>query len=224
MSVSSHLNINIEEYDALIRTFVPMYEEMVFKAAEVLRLLQKKAPTVLDLGIGTGELAYRCLTVHPDAQIIGIDIDPAMLEVAKKRLSMSSGVRFLHGDFRDVPIPQCDAIVSCIALHHIESSEEKKRLYKRCAQALQPGGILVSADCFPAREERLARTQRESWLEHLGKTYSRDEAEGYLASWAGEDFYVPLLDELQWLQEAGLTTEVVWRQGAFAVVMGNRRS
>lgn len=223
MGVASHLQIKIEEYDARIRTFVPTYEEMISVAAEMLRLLREQAPTILDLGIGTGELADRCLTVHSDGQIVGIDIDPAMLEVARKRLEGHSMVRLIKGDFREVVLPPCNAIVSCIALHHVPSPEEKKQLYKKCAQALQPGGLFVSADCFPAREESLAKAQRESWLIHLRKTYSPPEAEAHLASWAGEDFYFPLSDELQWLQEAGFMTEVVWRQNAFAVIAGHRR-
>jgi tRNA (cmo5U34)-methyltransferase len=223
MSVAAHLNIRIEEYDARIRTFVPTYEEMISTAAEILRLLRKQSPTVLDLGIGTGELADRCHTVHPAGQIVGIDIDPAMLEVARKRLEGRAAIRLIKGDIREVVLPPCDAIVSCIALHHVPSPKEKKRLYEKCAQALQPGGLFVSADCFPASEESLAKAQRESWLAHLRKTYSPAEAETHLASWAGEDFYFPLSEELQWLQESGLKSEVVWRQNAFAVIMGHRR-
>ena len=224
MGVASHLNIRIEEYDARIRTFVPTYEEMISAAAGVLRLLQNRSPTILDLGIGPGELAERCLAVCPDGTMIGIDIDPAMLEVARKRLAKRSAPRLIKGDFREIALPHCDAIVACIALHHVRSAEEKRELYKKCAQALRPGGLFVSADCFPAREPRLAQAHRELWLAHLEKSYSRAEAENHLTSWAGEDFYFPLLDELEWLRAAGLKTEVVWRQNAFAVIMGSRSS
>lgn len=224
MGVAAHLNIRIEEYDARIRTFVPTYEEMISATAEALRLLQKKSPTILDLGVGTGELAERCLTVHPDGHIVGIDIDPAMLKIARKRLEKHPVARFIEGDFREISFPRCDAVVASIALHHIRSPLEKRQLYKRCASALQPRGIFLSADCFPSRDERLAKVQRESWLAHLRKSYSRQEAEAHLASWAGEDTYFPLSDELQWLHEAGFITEVVWRHNGFAVIAGNPQS
>lgn len=219
MSVSSHLNIRTEEYDARIRTFVPFYEEMLTAAAGILNLFRGKSPTIVDLGIGTGELAHRCLAVRSDANLIGIDIDPWMLNIAKVRLERTAPVNLVQGDFREVSIPQCDAIVSCIALHHVKSAEEKRRFYKRCARSLRPGGLFVSADCFPARDEELAMAQREAWLAHLGRTYSREESEGHLASWAAEDFYFPLPDELQWLQDAGFMTEIVWRRDAFAVLL-----
>lgn len=220
MSVASHLNIKIEEYDARIRTFVPWYEEMISLTAGSLRFLRKPAPTILELGIGTGELADRCLAVHPRAMVIGVDTDPAMLEIARGRLAKHSTAELIQGDFREVVLPPCDAIVSCIALHHIPSPEEKRQLYSKCAQALPPGGLFVSADCFPADEKRLARAQRESWLTHLMGTYERSEAEAHLAAWAKEDFYFPLSMEAEWLKEAGFKTEVLWRREAFAVIVG----
>jgi hypothetical protein len=78
--------------------------------------------------------------------------------------------------------------------------------------------VLVTADCFPARDRRLAAEHREGWLAHLERSGSRAEAEAHLASWAGEDVYFPLADELDWLAAAGLGPEVLWREGGFAVV------
>lgn len=220
MSVASHLNIRVEEYDERIRTFVPSYEEMISVAANGLNLVVERSPVILDLGIGTGELAERCLKVRPDARIIGIDVDSGILSVARKRLG--NRVELVEGDFRSIQLPRCDAMVACIALHHIRERGEKMRFYGRCAESLRPGGILVSADCFPAREGRLADEQREAWLRHLEKSYSRREAEGHLSSWAAEDKYFPLLDELGWMTAAGLTTEVVWRFQSFGVILGKR--
>ncbi len=222
MSVSSHLNIRVEEYDARIRTFVPTYEEMISVTAAAMQLLVVQGPTIIDLGVGTGELADRCLKTRPDARVIGIDIDSGMLEVARKRLG--GRISLVQGDFQSVQLPKCDAIVACIALHHIKVAGEKRKFYERCMESMNQGGLMISADCFPAREEHLASVQREAWLDHMSKAYPRSEAEHHLESWAAEDFYFPLDDELQWLREADMTTEVVWRQGAFAVVLAKKRS
>ena len=82
--------------------------------------------------------------------------------------------------------------------------------------------MLVSADCFPARDVRLAARQQQEWLRHLEQSYPAAEAERHLASWAVEDVYFPLEDELAWLRGVGLATEVVWRSGGFAVVAARR--
>ncbi|MBX6362698.1 MAG: class I SAM-dependent methyltransferase [Gemmatimonadetes bacterium] len=222
MGVAEHLRIRIDDYDQRIRTFVPGYEEMLRRTAETLRLLDATSPAVVDLGTGTGALARCCLDVAPRARIVGIDDDPAMLELARARLGGQGDVELVHGDFLLTPPPPADAIVACIALHHIPTPEAKRALYRRCAAVLRPGGVLASADYFPARLERLAALQRGAWLEHLERTYPRADAEAYLDAWAEEDTYFPLEDELAWLRDAGLRPEVVWRQDGFAVLAGIR--
>jgi tRNA (cmo5U34)-methyltransferase len=217
MGVAGHLSIRVEEYDSRIRTFVPHYEHMIATAAETLGLLDVASPRVLDLGVGTGALAARCLSVRPDARLIGIDLDPAMLEMARARLAVGD-VELRVGSFLETELPACDAIVACISLHHVSKSETKQRLYAACRRALAAGGLLVSADCFPARDVALAARQREQWLAHLEGFYSRDEAVGYLESWAHEDTYFPLEDELEWLRAAEMRPEVVWRADGFAVI------
>ena len=218
MSVAGHLGIQVDEYDARIRTFVPNYERMIATAAETLNLLDAEAPTILDLGVGTGALAARCLEVRADAHLIGVDVDSGMLEIARARLSGHARVDLRAGDFLQVPLPPCDAVVACISLHHVPTPEAKRALYAACRRALNPKGMLVSADCFPARDAKLAARQRDQWLAHLEQSYPPAEAEGHLAGWAREDVYLPLEDELAWLHEAGFAAEVVWRVGGFAVL------
>lgn len=222
MSVASHLGIRLDEYDARIRTFVPHYERMIDAVAATLDLLAGEAPAVVDLGIGTGALAMRCLAVRPGARLVGIDGDPGMLAAARVRLAGHDAVELIQGDFLDFELPACDAIVASIALHHVRTAERKRAFLGACGAALREGGVLIVADCFPAREPRLARRQHEAWLDHLTQSYSRDEAESYLRAWAGEDVYFPLDDELSWMRDAGLATEVVFREDGFAVIAGVR--
>jgi SAM-dependent methyltransferase len=180
MSVAGHLSIQVAEYDARIRTFVPDYELLIATAARALLLIDISAPTVVDLGIGTGALAAYCGEVRPAARLIGIDADPAMLDLARARLFGHPSVEFIESNFLEVALPPCDAIVACISLHHISSADAKRRFYASCRQVLRAGGLLISADCFPARDERLAAHQRRLWLEYLEGFYSATEAEAYL--------------------------------------------
>ena len=86
MSVSQHLNIKLSEYDQRIRTFIPNYEEMLNEVAAPVTLVKKPQPTLVDFGIGTGALTARCLQFAPQARIIGIDADPDILALARRRL------------------------------------------------------------------------------------------------------------------------------------------
>lgn len=223
MSVAGHLRIVLEEYDASIRAFVPGYAAMLREAAAVLGDLPAATPDVVDVGIGTGALAAACLAVRPGARLTGIDVDPEILAAARDRLSgagLDGGppVRLIEADFLEAPLPACDAILASLALHHVPTAAAKRAFYGRCAQALRPGGALVSADRFLAGEPSTDAAEREAWLTHLERSCSRAEAEGYLSAWADEDTYFPLREELGWLREARLAPEVRWREPGFAVV------
>lgn len=222
MSVSSHLGIDLAEYDRRIRSFIPRYEELLGAAAAALAGLPAGA-TLLELGVGTGALARRCLMVAPDARLVGIDADAEILAVARRRLGrVAAKATFLTGNFARVPLPACDAIVASLALHHVRTRRAKQRLYARCFEALAPGGLLVNADCQPPVDARLARQAREAWHQHMRASYTAAQVDAYFRAWADEDVYFPLRDEQAMLAEAGFVVDVAWRAGAFAVTVARR--
>jgi ubiquinone/menaquinone biosynthesis C-methylase UbiE len=218
MTVSSHLHIRLEEYDARIRTFIPRYEELLDAAAQSLRALDTGSPHLVDLGTGTGALASRCVGVLPHATLTAIDEDPDILALARKRLSDHIEASFVEGSFVHRALPRCDAIVASLALHHVRTAAAKRELYERCRAALSPRGLLISADCHPSADERLATLERDAWRAHLLQSYSAQETTSYFDAWAAEDVYFVLPDELELLRASGFAPDVVWRQGCFAVI------
>ncbi|HUL74336.1 MAG TPA: class I SAM-dependent methyltransferase [Vicinamibacterales bacterium] len=221
MGVASHLGIRIDDYDTKIRTFIPGYEEMLGEAAAALCLVRRRAPVVLELGIGSGALAARCLRVVPGARIIGLDTDGAMLSLARQRLG--GRVTTIRDDFLSAPLPACDAVTSSFALHHVRTPARKAALYRRLAAALRPGGVAISADCFLSSHARLQARDRDAWHAHLAAVYGAAGATRFLRAWAKEDTYFPLNDEVAWLERAGFGVDVPWRRGGFAVVVGVRQ-
>jgi tRNA (cmo5U34)-methyltransferase len=218
VSVAAHLGIRLSEYDRRIRTFIPCYDEMLDVAAAI---VSPKARTIVDLGIGTGALAARCLRRARQASIVGIDADADIAALATRRI----GVRatFVRGSFLRVPLPRADAFVASFALHHVRTRAAKTHLYRRVRASLRPGGVFVSADCYPARDRTLAAAQMAAWRAHLRRSYPPAQASALLRAWAREDVYVPLDVEVTVLRRAGFRVEVVWRRDAFAVVAGSRR-
>ena len=114
-------------------------------------------------------------------------------------------------------------VVASIALHHVRSRSAKARLYRRIRAALNPGGVLISADCHPAGTRDRARAQRDAWMVHLRESYSARKAEALLRAWSKEDVYVSLDAELALLQSAGFIVDVAWRRGMFAVIVASGR-
>jgi ubiquinone/menaquinone biosynthesis C-methylase UbiE len=217
MSVATHLGIDIREYDARIRTFIPDYEEMLDVAAAA---VAPRARTIVDLGTGTGALAARCLLEAPRARIVGIDGDPDILQVAARRLR--GRATFTRGTFLRAPLPPADAVVASFSLHHIRTRSAKARMYARIRRALRPRGRFIGVDCYPATDRAVARAQRDAWHAHLRHAYSPARAAAFLDAWSREDVYVPLESEILMLTRCGLRVEVLWRKGSFAVLMGMR--
>src|SRR5262249_17410029 len=116
MSVATHLGIQLSEYDARIRTFIPDYEEMIAVAGAA---VPADTRTILDLGVGTGALAASCLAHARRAHAIGIDADAEVLTLAARRLG--SRATLVAGSFTTRALPRCDVAVGSFSLHHIRT-------------------------------------------------------------------------------------------------------
>lgn len=222
MGAGSHLGIDLAEYDARIRTFIPDYDVMHAIVGSALRAtVRRRAPTIVELGIGTGSLGARCLEVFPSARIVGVDQDAAMLAAAAERLGGGLS-RAIRGSFESIDLPRCDALVACLALHHVPPGARRLRLFRRLHEVLRPGGVLVSADCYPAANGRLAAADRAAWMAYVEESYTPQLVRGFFRRWAREDHYVPLLEEIATLRRAGFTVDVPGRRQAFAVIAATK--
>jgi tRNA (cmo5U34)-methyltransferase len=217
MGVATHLGIKLTEYDSRIRTFIPHYEEMLGVAAAA---IPPRARTIVDLGIGTGALSARCLQTAPRARFVGIDVDPEILTLARRRLG--DRATLVSSTFLRAPLPTCDALVASYALHHVRTRPAKRALYRRIRAALRPGGLFVSVDCHPALDRTVRRAQLDAWLEHLRHSYTPTRAKALLEAWSHEDVYVPLELEIGLMKDSGFRVELIWRRGAFAVLRAAR--
>src|SRR5215510_11881277 len=225
-SVASHLAVTPSKYDARIRSLIPLYDDLIAEVARALDHAARPVRTIVDLGIGTGALARACLERAPSARIWGIDADQDMMAIARTRLGgLSRRVTMATGSFMDAPLPPCDAMVASYALHHIRTTRDKLAFYRRCHRALRPGGVLINGDCAPASTPRGFARDLDVWFAHLSTTFgSRARGRRVYESWADEDVYVPLADEIRLLERAGFAVDVPWRRSPFAVIVGSRQA
>lgn len=224
-SVEGHLKLRVADYDQLIRRLVPAYPAMRPVQLDLLALGLPGAGAagglVLDLGGGTGALAAAVAERFPAVQVEIWDTDPDMLATARERCAVfGERIHYVERSFTD-PLPTCDAVVACIALHHVKDLAVKAGIYRHIFAALRPGGIFVNADTAvpaagPLREHAFrlwAATMRPHGIDER-------EAHAHFASWAHEDYYPPLITELRMLADAGFAEpECFWREAA-AVVFG----
>lgn len=99
---------------------------------------------VLDAGCGTGRVTERLLARLPRGKVIGLDVSPAMLIEAARRLApYGPRVRLVCADLLH-PLPLArpvDAIFSNATFHWIADHD---RLFRNLAAALRPGGQFVA--------------------------------------------------------------------------------
>jgi ubiquinone/menaquinone biosynthesis C-methylase UbiE len=99
---------------------------------------------VLDVGTGIGDVAFLVAErVGPQGSVVGIDMNPALLEVAQERAQATgiTNVTFRQTELSQVALSdQFDAIVGRLILLYIQ---DRAALLRRLSQRLKSGGILA---------------------------------------------------------------------------------
>jgi ubiquinone/menaquinone biosynthesis C-methylase UbiE len=132
-------------YDPLQRWIL---REPVLKGRLVEDALIEPGHTVLDLGCGTGTLAVLIKQRHPQAHMVGLDIDPRALQhAASKARGVGVHIDFTQASALELPYPSAhfDRVVSSLVLHHL-SREQKVRALSEAWRVLKPNGLLCVAD------------------------------------------------------------------------------
>jgi SAM-dependent methyltransferase len=123
-------------------------------AAGLLQLLRKygvKSGLVVDIGCGSGIWAERLL--RSGHEVLGVDLSPAMLAMARLRAPQA---KFVRASFLDFAFPECAAVtamgeVLCYALDRRNTRAQLGRMVRRVHAALRPGGILIFDVAEPGR-------------------------------------------------------------------------
>jgi cyclopropane fatty-acyl-phospholipid synthase-like methyltransferase len=159
----------IERWDKMQERYIARRSERFDVMVQLVSNTQSKVRYILDLGCGTGSLMLKMLKAFTSARVIGIDFDPTLLPLARKRLkSHENRTLVILDDLRKSKwlkqIPKSvDAVVSATALHWMQL-EELIKLYSKLAKIIKPGGIFLNADHVGSSNKKIQQTwqkQRE---------------------------------------------------------------
>lgn len=108
------------------------------------RIGAERPRRVVDLGCGPGTLTARLAERWPEADVLGVDSSPAMIERARTEQRAAAGrLRFTLGDLRDWRSAEgVDIVVSNATLQWVP---DHRRLLPRLLESLLPGGWLAFA-------------------------------------------------------------------------------
>ncbi len=118
-----------------------------WRAELVRRLDLPPAPRVLDLGAGTGDLAFEVLKRRPAARVIALDFTPEMMRLGRRRPG-GERVQWVVADAAQLPFPDraFDDAVSGFLLRNVPDID---RALSEEGRVLKSGGRVASLDTTP---------------------------------------------------------------------------
>ncbi len=210
------------EYDELRRRLVPCFDALYRAAAEVVGLRGNPIQRVLDVGAGTGLLSATIARRHPGAQLVLVDGAAEMLQQARLRLATRS-VEVHEQNLRDAfPQGEFDAIVSALAIHHLEHDAQRE-LLERVHTSLRPGGVFVNAEQVAGPGEWLDIAYDATWRRRCREAGASDGELGQADVRMQLDRCADTETHLNWMRGAGfVNVDCFFKDWRFAVIAGWR--
>jgi demethylmenaquinone methyltransferase / 2-methoxy-6-polyprenyl-1,4-benzoquinol methylase len=99
------------------------------------------AGRLLDLGIGTGDLAVEILARVPGCRVVGLDNCSELTDLGRVKPRLGS-VKWRTGDGRALPFPDC-SFDGVLAAFSIRNMPDLPKVFSEIHRVLVPGGKLV---------------------------------------------------------------------------------
>lgn len=139
------------------------------------------AHVILDLGCGTGTLMRMTKIRHSDSALFGIDGDPKILRLARKK-TVKSGQEFMLTGGMSYHLPYSDesfdTVISSLLFHHLTANEKLLTL-REAHRVLRRGGELYIGD-WGKPQNRLMRAAFLAVQLLDGFETTRDNVQGLL--------------------------------------------
>ncbi|MGN0852081.1 MAG: ubiquinone/menaquinone biosynthesis methyltransferase [Kiritimatiellia bacterium] len=145
-----------------------------------LERLETAPERILDLATGTADLALAAARRFPAADVTGVDLTPAMLEIARAKVAragLSGRIALREGNALalDFPANRFDAVLCAFGFRNFPDQE---RALKEAARVLAPGGVLVVLELFRS-PSRVLGGATSLWLRFLAPVFARKAKADY---------------------------------------------
>lgn len=223
--VASHFEKDWSDYDRQIRTAIPFYDQALGTLIGILRRSRLQPARILDLGVGTGNLAYLLLESFPNAHLAGIDIVQDFLDIATQRLlAYHDRVSLRLADVTTFAFDDTwDLIVTSFMFHHL-TDDSKKESYSRIFSRLAPGGCFINADFVHSASKFYGEVFDELRVAFMRQQGVTEEAiQKQYTEHRKLEMPVPMETQLDWLRQLGFSdVECFWKYLNLAVFGGRK--
>lgn len=119
-----------------------------FKKKVLERTQLKNGERLLDVGCGTATLLITAKSRYPDSQVIGIDADDRVLDIARKKIQDNNlEIEVVQARAEHLPFPSSsfDVVVSTLIFHHLPT-EMKQLAMSEIYRVLRQDGRFLLVD------------------------------------------------------------------------------
>lgn len=141
-------------YDLAIKLTMP---ERKFRNRLIDHLGPEPGEQILEFGSGTGTNLLIAAMRSPDCHYTGLDVDPKIREIAKRKLNkynLKIPLRLYDGEKLPFESASFDKVYSCLVFHHLDRAT-KLRSLKEIHRVLKPGGKLIIGDWGKAKSKTM---------------------------------------------------------------------
>ncbi len=134
----------------------------VFPEAKVRRALIdsaniQKGHRILEFGVGTASLSILLKQIHRLPEVVGVDVDPEVLRIARQKIEKSGVFMELEqydGSILPFADQSFDRVVTCLVLHHL-NPQQKRQSLSEIRRVLKTNGSLHVADWGKPSNKRM---------------------------------------------------------------------
>lgn len=145
----------------------PCYDQYATWQQKIARLLVQQIKfipdSILDLGCGTGEVAFLLKNKFPKTEIYGLDLAEGMIQQAEKRSLQENkpDIIFKVGDMERIDYPDelFGLIISNLSLQWLD---EPDKCFKEIYRVLKPEGKLIFSTVTQGSQAELIKTYQKT--------------------------------------------------------------
>ena len=223
------------------RIYTPRRDELLAAFLELIPAEPGEAFQVVELASGSGWLSAGILERFPQASVLALDGSAEMLAETAQALALYPGrwetrvFRLQEQDWREALPGDPRASVSSLAIHHL-TGDEKRQLFADLHDRLAPGGALLIADLVEPASAAARRQMARAWDEAVERQSaelagSADAWEFFrddhwnIYTWPDPEMDIPspLIEQIDWLREAGYAgIDVPWAFAGHTLIAAYR--
>ncbi len=127
--------------DVMRRQIIPPISKLVAERGGADRV------RVLDIGCGTGRTLHQLARAHPAMRLYGVDLSPAYVKIARKRLRDVAEISLAVDNGEALPYADAtfDAVTSTYLFHELPRNA-RRNVVREMLRVVKPGGLVVIED------------------------------------------------------------------------------